>query len=320
MVIGVHTFFLGDLSFYLNLFITNGIFRFAVPFFFLLAGYFYGKKCGISHVDNYAKKYIVKILKIFFLWALFYFPYDYIYMLVIKKGIPLPHASFLYIKNSLFGGFEGVYFHLWYLIAVSLGIFIFDKLNGLNLTHKSIIKYFFIFFYLIGLSGSGYYGVWKLLGYEHLIVSYESVFITTRNGAFFALPFIYLGYRISFIDITTYSYNELIVKMALSLTFLFTEIGVLTHYKMNHFLFGYDMTIGIVFFSFYLFIFILKDPLKNIVIKNDYSLNTYLSQGIFLAVVYRLPWKRYSVNYFIVCTLSFLIAYLINKLQYLKRK
>lgn len=311
MVIAIHTFLFKEVSYYLNHITVNAFCRFAVPFFFMITGYFYEKK----ESSAYIKHYNIKIIKIFLLWALIYFPFDFIYRQLIVKDISFSKALNAYIHDSMFGGFNGAFYHLWYLIAVIVAFSLLNFISEVGFLNKKYIKILFLFLYILGLSGTSYHGMWERFNLGYIITSYERFFSTTRNGIFFGLPFVWLGYTIAKKDITVYSYKELIYKIIFSFLFLCTEITVLDLYKVPHFLFGYDMTIGLIFYSYYLFILILKDPIKKEIIKTDLSLNIYLTQGIFLTPISLLKLQRFSLNFVFVSSLSLFTAYIIKKVS-----
>lgn len=88
--------------------------RWALPFFFLISGYF----IGIKDVDNYAKR-INKLIWIFIVASVIFIPY------AILKKVEHGPVSFLQVAASLFSVDSlvyGNYFHLWFLPSLITGM------------------------------------------------------------------------------------------------------------------------------------------------------------------------------------------------------
>lgn len=186
LVIAIHTspfaFFNGNIDFIF----TRIWARMAVPFFFMITGYFILPKClKGEYKDIRLKKYIVKISKIYVLATILYIPIN-----AYAKYFNQSHLLLNIVKDIIF---DGTFYHLWYLPASILGTMIIYFL----LKKFSYKKTFFIaiILYLIGLFGDSYYGFVEKISFFKLF--YQGVFFFsdyTRNGIFFSPIFILLGY------------------------------------------------------------------------------------------------------------------------------
>ncbi|MDQ0861570.1 acyltransferase family protein [Bacillus sp. V2I10] len=73
-VVVIHTF---PLDSQIGLFILDNLSRFAVPFFFVASGYLFGIKIlNTRESVVYFKRYVIKIVKIYVCWLIFYTIYD----------------------------------------------------------------------------------------------------------------------------------------------------------------------------------------------------------------------------------------------------
>lgn len=111
----------------IDLIIESGA-RFAVPFFFMAGGYFLGNRLNWPSV----KKYVGKLLKLYFFWTLFYFVFD-ILVLFLEKASLQEYLSENWSPSAiLYFGNPTSAPHLWYLPAViwsALVLFLFARAN-----------------------------------------------------------------------------------------------------------------------------------------------------------------------------------------------
>lgn len=187
-VVTIHTAPLMDISIEMNFFITQVMARLAVPFFFIISGFF-----AFSHIDftkswrdehnlQYIKKYLMRILKLYIIWTIIYLPFT------IRDGMQdgLSIAFIIrYLRDFLL---NGSYYHLWYLpgliLATSFVYFLWLRF-GKKKTFITIV-----ILYLIG----SLYNIFSANYLDNsLIAFYDSIFMTTRNGLFFGSIFVFLG-------------------------------------------------------------------------------------------------------------------------------
>lgn len=175
LVTAIHTSPLATYTADGDFFLTRVLARLAVPFFFLVTGYFLSRS-EWSSLPRFLKKT------------------GLLYLAAMLLYLPLN----LYSRNlsgweNMVRGilFDGTFYHLWYFPAVLLGSLLSFLLSRRGprfaLTAAGLL-------YLIGLGGDSYYGLISSLPfgkacYDILL----SVSAYTRNGVFFAPLFLLLG-------------------------------------------------------------------------------------------------------------------------------
>lgn len=173
LVVAIHTSPLESIWPYGDFLLTRIIARLAVPFFFMLTGYF----------TVQVKKTEKKLLLLYLGVTCLYLPVQiYKYM----GGETFTAGRIL---KDIF--FDGTFYHLWYLPACMLGLVLmtlFLKCGKENAVAISILLY------VIGLLGDSYFGLVRLS--PVLSKVYDGMFTCfsyTRNGIFMAPLFLLLG-------------------------------------------------------------------------------------------------------------------------------
>ena len=173
LVVAIHTSPLESIWPYGDFLLTRIAARLAVPFFFMLTGYF----------TVQVKKTEKKLLLLYLGVTCLYFPVQiYKYM----GGETFTAGRIL---KDIF--FDGTFYHLWYLPACMLGLALmtlFLKCGKENAVAISLLLY------VIGLLGDSYFGLVRLS--PVLSKVYDGMFTCfsyTRNGIFMAPLFLLLG-------------------------------------------------------------------------------------------------------------------------------
>ncbi|WP_332849594.1 acyltransferase family protein, partial [Clostridioides difficile] len=186
LIIAIHTSPLLSYSKMADFVLTSIIARIAVPFFFMLSGFFlistYNYNC------NKLKSFLKNVLFIYGIAIVIYIPLN-IYTGYFSMNNLVPNI----IKDIVF---DGTLYHLWYLPASIIGASIaYFLVKKLGLKYSLVIT---IVIYVIGMFGDSYYGFLEkipllknLYGYIFEVSDY------TRNGIFFAPVFFILGGIIS---------------------------------------------------------------------------------------------------------------------------
>ncbi|KIL43101.1 acyltransferase [Jeotgalibacillus campisalis] len=166
--------------------IINIFARFAVPFFFMTSGYFLGKSVQTKKdPSQYIGKSLLKNLKLYGSWVLFFFFYDLVLTILtasmtgerIQAAI-MEYFDLFFTIGLVYYGPEANSFHLWFLIALvwsSLIVYFFVRLNKLLLL---VIVSFGL--NMVGLLGQSY----------HPLVEFP---FFTRDTLFFGLFYTALG-------------------------------------------------------------------------------------------------------------------------------
>lgn len=186
LVVAIHT---GPLLSYGEFgdFLLTGIFaRLAVPLFFMASGYlFFRKLQDHPRKDGRAlRKYGSRIAALYAIAILIYLPLN-VYKGDFAEGVKAGPL----IRDVLV---DGTFYHLWYLPALWLGIYLVYYLHK-KLPLGSVLAVT-VALYVVGLLGDSYYGLAKqspVLGsvYDWLFLWFDY----TRNGLFFAPVFLALG-------------------------------------------------------------------------------------------------------------------------------
>lgn len=179
LVVAIHTSPLASYSAAADFIFTRVIARVAVPFFFMATGYFV--LGGVS-----VRRSLKKLVIIYAAAAALYLPVN------VYAG-HLQGWGLLELVRQVF--FEGTFYHLWYLPASILGLWLTDVLLrrlGAKRAGAAVIA-----LYALGLLGDSY---WGLIKNVHVLSSvYNGIFALmgyTRNGLFLAPIFFYLGARL----------------------------------------------------------------------------------------------------------------------------
>ncbi len=184
LVIGIHTE-----PFAFNFLFDKGfglVTRLAVPFFFISSSYFLFTKWSSDHKFS-VKPYINRIVTTYFIWSLIYLPFKIFSW--IKSEVSLNNIVVSYIKDIFI---NGTYAHLWFLPSLIIGI----VLVGLLLRFLEIKRILLIslIIFCIGIMFSTYLPVTKIILKGNIDIIQSVInYIGTRNGLFYAFPYVALG-------------------------------------------------------------------------------------------------------------------------------
>lgn len=215
--------------------------RAAVPFFFVASGFFLKMKLDRTttnkEYNDVVLGFVKRIAILYGIWTLIYSPC--IIFWIKQDG----DTVLTYLQKCIF---DGSYLHLWYLPSVLvsgfLAAFLVKKI-GIN---KSIIIAFVL--YLIGLLDTSYYGLIKNNSVLiKLIGKYEDVFITTRNGLFFGLIFVLMGFLI-YERRDKYSLKNNAIMLIVAIVGLATEMVVLWKTGIGRSYEGVIFSVFVVYF------------------------------------------------------------------------
>ncbi|EOI55413.1 membrane-bound serine racemase VanT [Enterococcus gilvus] len=187
MVVAIHSFPFKSIAPQLDTLITLTLFRVAVPFFFMVTGFYvlgpFEKKQEYSERQRILQ-FLKKISKLYLLVNLLYLPLA-IYSGFATFSMPLSKWLQLFL-------FEGFLYHLWYFPALILGVILTTYLI-VRFSQKKVLLVTGLL-YLIGLGGDSWSGIFKSIP---LISEFYSLILNilggTRNGVFFAPLFLALG-------------------------------------------------------------------------------------------------------------------------------
>lgn len=119
-VVAIHTEPLITCKNYFVLSIYDSVVRLAVPFFFIVCGYFIGKKFDGRNDTMIIYKQIKKILKMYLFWTIIYSPLEICHFM--SSSIPLAKEVLLYIRGFICVGEHYNSWPLWYLLSTLYGL------------------------------------------------------------------------------------------------------------------------------------------------------------------------------------------------------
>lgn len=188
LVICIHTSPFLDVSGEIDFFVVQILGRVAVPFFFIISGFFVFSHLDYSKSWNdevnlaYIKKYLLRIFKIYLLWTIIYLPLSI--WNGYKDGFTITYVI-RYIRDFFI---NGSYYHLWYLPGL-----IFSSAFVYFLLLKFGKKKTFFTVLILYIVGS-LYNIYSVSFMDNPLISlYNTLFMTTRNGLFFGSIFVFLG-------------------------------------------------------------------------------------------------------------------------------
>lgn len=296
-------------------FIIHIIFgQFAVPFFFMTAGYLYYRKYLSNQsrpkiISKYGLKYLKRLLSLYFIWSLVYLPYMiYEFSSLNTSYVKL---TLYYLRNFLY---SGVCYHLWFFTALIFSIFILDIwISKFKL--KSLIVLSAVF-YLVGLFGESYFGF--ITPGSFLYNAYDmyfSVFLTTRNGLFCGLLFVVLGAYFSEIPLKL-AVNKSVTFAIVFLCLLAVEALLLYKFSQPE---DHNFMIMSVPLSFFLFHSLININLSwnlNYILLRKLSTLIYCSHAafiiLFIGVFRYLGFEAFADNGLIIFSLVLLSSLLFS--------
>lgn len=193
LVICIHTGPLLDINSEANFVLVQIISRIAVPLFFIISGFLFFQKIDLRREWNddeniqILKHYLGRLFKIYLLWTILYLPFTW-WMMHSGDGVSV-EAILRYVRDFFF---TGSFYHLWFLPALMLSVFIvYFMVSTLKIRKTIVIS---LLLYLIGMMGNVYPALLKEVPIINMIwKGYSEIFVTTRNGLFFGMIFISLG-------------------------------------------------------------------------------------------------------------------------------
>lgn len=249
LVVAIHTSPLESMNETADFLLTRVFARVAVPFFFMVTGYFV-----LSAKDSGRK--VLKTVKKTGIWylllTLLYLPVQ-IYKVV---GESIDFSLTGKLLKAVF--FDGTYYHLWYLPALMLGLVItwaLLRLGRRNAFVCAVILYFF------GLLGDSYFGITEQIPFLKSLYGWMfQLFSHTRNGLFYAPLFLLLGYEMAVLYREKEGFSGKNASNAiLCMGFMVVE-GLLLH---KHDFQRHDsMYLMLPFVMFHLFAYLLSEGLE----------------------------------------------------------
>ena len=178
MAYGLPVFMYGlIISLLANYYISKGITRIAVPYFFVASGFFLFRKMpkGIFEWDI-LKRYCVRLGKIYIAWGIIYLP---MVMWQIYRADDSLHAFLVVVRDTIFQG--ALVYHLWYLYAsilAALSLYFLFR-SGMHLRSILLLG---LLLYMIPVAAYSYHGIYAYFFSDDSIVTIFLVIVSICLG------------------------------------------------------------------------------------------------------------------------------------------
>lgn len=291
MVVGLHAGFLGDISRLFEYIFVNGIFRVAVPIFFIINGFYF------FHADRDKNKleWFKKTIRLYLVWMTFY---SYAWITKFKSPEEI-------IINSIATLAIG-YHHLWYMVGMVGAAAITIKLNNLRLQTNLIVA-ILLFSLGVTIQYCGNYNLLKSAETNNLF----NLHWTHRNFLFFAFPFFYIGYAINKYNLLNKIESQYInISVLIGVVILIIE-SYINFFQENR-IGGFDNYASLIIICPSIFLFFIK---KNIPSSNKnislYSSSIYFIHVFALDILRKATYFENTILTFSGLILSIFLSYIL---------
>lgn len=313
LIVAIHTSPLSSMSETADFVLTRIIARVAVPFFFMVTGFFLFPqyiRTNTTDKDN-IKKFFIKTCKLYGITILLYLPIN------IYAGYFNNSELFLKLLKDVV--FNGTLYHLWYLPASIMGVGVVYILTQ-KLKNKSVLIIVSAL-YMIGLFGDSYYGMIRQLPvFKAFYTVFFTLFDYTRNGLFYAPIFLFMGAMTAQRN-KEYKTNICVAGFLISTALLLIEGLILHSYSVQRHDSMYFMLIPCMFFLFQLLLLWKGKGNKNIrtmsmIIYVVHPLGIILVRGSAkVTELHDLLIENSIIHYIAVCLVSIGFAVIVILLQ-----
>lgn len=243
----------------ISYFLQNYFGRIAVPFFFVMSGFFLFRKTTQAEFDpEPVKKYLFRTLRLYLFWTVVYFPLSLHYIRMEESGFV--SVTLHYIRNLLF---VGSYVQLWYLNALIVAVTMVSYLLYKRVRIRKILL-MAACLYVCGLFGQSWFGfvvplkeraplIWFLLR------QLKKVIISTRNGVFEGFLFVSIGMCFAFFGVRIRK-TAALGGFAISMALMYLELMTL---ESMHCIREYSMFLFLVPTTFFFCAFVLQAELPD---------------------------------------------------------
>ena len=274
LVVAVHTYPFETISPELNLMVIHVFARIAVPFFLMATGYFLLPRYLMKKDADTAPLFgfIKKTAVIYALASVLYLPIS-IYAGHYAGG----RVFTTLIRNIVF---DGMFYHLWYLPAVIIGVLIV-YFAGRKFPIRGVF-YMALALYFYGLFGDSYYGLISGMPFVGRVYSFGfHLYSFTRNGLFYAPIFLVMGAGIAVIKPRT-NVRANVIRLVISLAFMLFEGYVLHHHGFPR---HSSMYIALLPSMYFLFCLIVNIRGRSSAFLRSFSMWIFIIHPLFIIAV-----------------------------------
>ncbi|MDC7676685.1 acyltransferase family protein [Asticcacaulis machinosus] len=213
--------------------------RFAVPFYFIVSGYFFCRFSGTAFEG--IKKVVFRIMPVYFIWLL-------IYTVFFPESWGWLTQAYRVAEYLISGGPVG--YHLWFLPTLACGLVVYLVLRRYGFKVMFAVA---VVLFALGLIFGPYR---EMLGLPH--IRFKGFHWYTRNGPFFSFFFVVAGAYIATLKF------RITLQAAAALTALGLGLQILESYLLWRFADGAflstDFTVGTALFGLGIFFLALNWP------------------------------------------------------------
>lgn len=301
LVVAIHTEPLTDISTEAGFFATEVITKIAVPFFFLVSGYYYCQK--IKKDRSYFKTYIRNLLSGYCVWTGIYFIVNLFsainggYFTIKSYIVDCVVRFFLY----------GPYYHLWYMPALFVAVFIVTVVEKIKA--RKILFPLSLVAYVVGVFGCAYYQLGLNLSGLGVLYQAQS-FEIIRRILLMGVPFFAAGYAVPHLSDKTSKSGIWLAAFGIINIF---EIYYVTWKQWSN---GAVLTFALYPLVLLILVFCLQHPMKNLkstVWQNRVSKFIYFSHPLFIMLFRNLLSMTPTMVFLWVCLSCTLVGIVIMK-------
>jgi len=294
MVVAIHSGFLGDISELGRYLTTAGLFRIAVPIFFVINGFFFFS-LPTEKIGTWFKRVII----LYLFWTLVYIGYWF-------RAETINLFEIVRVIKTLLVGHE----HLWYLpamIGAALVLLPLRKLSSPALLAIALVLY------TIGLSIQ-YIGNYHVVANPSIDKALNSHFVY-RNFLFFAFPFFAVGYLLRRTEVYKKFSLASVAGMAL-VTAILLLIESYLDFKFMVITKGFDIFLFLILVCPLIFVTALKLDIKG---ESKtlalYSTGIYFIHPLFISLIKNYVDIGGTLLTFVVAIISTLATWLLIKIN-----
>lgn len=256
----------------------------AVPFFFCCSGFLFFKKFNSLNTEEDKKQYFIKyekrILVMYALWTAVYFVHVVYDWVTEGEFSIVVFLKYIY-RSVVFGSYSTI----WFLPALAVGVAI-TYLLVTKLNKKTIIP-IVVLLYIFSMFGYTYRFVIQETPIGSFYDIYDTFFVSSRNGVFNGVPYIFMGYAISTKEVkaSTKGFFKYAIPAGVSLGLVVAEAFIL---KMKFNVTGMDVGVFIVAFTYFFIMAMLHLDIKENglwIWFRKLSLLMFVTQRIFLTAL-----------------------------------
>lgn len=256
----------------------------AVPFFFCCSGFLFFKKLNALQTKESKKAYFIqyekRILIMYALWSAVYFIHV-VYDWIINNEFGITVILRYLHRCLVFSSYSTIWFLPALAIAIAIAYFLLTKFNEKQIVLISVLLYIFSMFgytYRFVLDGTPIGDFYDI---------YNELFVSSRNGVFNGVPFVFMGYIIASKEIkpSFKVFLKYIIPTGISLALIIAEAFIL---KLKFNVTGMDVGIFLVPFTYFFIMALMHLDLKeNAVFMwcRKLSLLIFVTQRLFLTAL-----------------------------------